>query len=137
VLTRDNIIDQDRDERETYKKAAYLDEVPLPLTRDGFEAILEIVCRDKGYPLDDAMRQVLAGYVHHIPNEQDTVTLEKLRKIMHKSIANATTWQIDQEIKQKRIEEAKQAAEKAKAEKDNVVNMTPRPTPGPELNVPG
>lgn len=129
-MTREDIFDQDRGERAYYEKMPPTEAILLPLTKDGFEALLERVAMSRNLPVDDAARAVFAGYVHHIPNEQDTTTIETLGKMFHKSISNSTTWRIDQEIKLKRQLEAKAAADKAKEEQSNVLNMPPRPTPG-------
>lgn len=129
-MTREDIFDQDRGERDFYLKAPVDVQIRLPLTKDGFEALLERVASERSLPVDDAARMVLAGYVHHIPNEQDTTSIETLGKIFHKSVSNSTTWRIDQEIKLKRQQEAKDAADKAKLEQTNVLNMPPRPVPG-------
>lgn len=129
MITRDDIFDQDRKERQKYFAAGPDDQVTLPLTKDGFEALLEATAALRDLPVDDASRQVLAGYVHHIPNEQDTTTLSTLGKMLHKSVSNSTTWRIDQDVKLKRIELAKKEAEEAKKIQDNVVNMPPRTSP--------
>lgn len=128
-MTRDDIFDQDRGERNYYMTAALDEEVLLPLTRDGFEALLEVVAALSDLPIDDAARSVLAGYVHHIANEQSTSTFKMLNKVLHKSISNATTWRIDQEIKLKRRQEqleaqAKLATETAAPKEDaQVINI--------------
>ncbi len=101
-MTRDDIFDQDRGEKQYYESASLHDEIALPLTSSGFEALLAVVCGFGNLPLDDAARAVLAGYIHHIPNEKNTTTLDTLGKMLHKSIANSTSWRIDQEIKIKR-----------------------------------
>ena len=133
MITRDDIYDQNRGEREYYLTCWVGSKIKLPLTKDGFEALLERVTEYRDLPLDDASRAVIAGYVHHIANEQDFTTIKILGKILHKSVSNSTTWRIDQEIKEKRIKLAKEASDKAKAEQDNVVNMPPRPIPGDDV----
>lgn len=124
-----SVFESDREERKYYLAADWDDEILLPVTKDGFETIMERICNMDGFPIEDSGRLVLAGYVHHIPNEQNTTTLEKLSKVFWKSISNNTTWRIDQDIKQKRMEEAKALADAAKKDQENVLNMPPRPTP--------
>lgn len=104
----------DRGEREYYKKALPTDVVLLPLTRDGFEAMLEAVCHQftPPLPIDDSTRKVFSGWVHHIANELNTTTIELIGKILYKSISNALTWTIDQEIKKKGQDAANEAAHK-------------------------
>ncbi len=106
-MTREEIFNEDRKERDYYIAAEYESEIFLPLTKDGFEALVEEICKCDNLPFDDAMRAVIAGYIHHIPNEINTTTLEKLSKVAYKAIANSTSWRIDQEIKIKHREEIK------------------------------
>ncbi len=73
----------------------------LPITPEGFEAVLAEVTTRFKLPADDRCRQVLAGYIHHIPNEQDSTTLAMLGTVLRKSIANQVSWRIDQDIKEK------------------------------------
>lgn len=109
-MTRDDIFDQNREERPYYEEASLREEVELPLTKDGFEAFLERAAGMYDLPVDDLMRQVLAGYIHHIPNEENTITLTKIGKVLYKSVANSTSWRIDQESKLKAKEEAQKKA---------------------------
>lgn len=118
--------DKERGERELYTITAPPDvEIPLPLTRDGFEALIERSAACHGLPVDDSIRSVLAGWIHHIPNDQHTTTINKVAGILYKSISNALTYTIDQEIKAKNraIQEAQNAkfaqemAERQKTEK--------------------
>lgn len=101
--TKGHLFDQDRGERATYKAAKPTDDVLLPITRDGFEAFIEVCVNQftPPLPIDDSIRKVLSGYVHHMTNEQNTTTIEKMSKVLYKSISNALTWTIDQQIKQK------------------------------------
>lgn len=107
----------DRGERALYESADLDVEVLLPVTRDGFEALLE--CASKLFtpplPVDDSIRKVFAGYVHHMTNETSTTTKAKIGAILYKSIANALTWTMDQEIKAKQQAEIKAVQEKEKA----------------------
>lgn len=115
---KDDFFKKDRGERGIYEAAKPSDEVLLPLTRDGFEAILE---RATGLfhpplPVDDSIRKVFAGYVHHMPNEISTITIEKVGSVLFKSISNALTWTLDQEIKQKAQQEIAEKQAKLRAE---------------------
>lgn len=108
----EDIFDQDRVEERQYEYATSDEEILLPLTRHGFEALLSVVTRKHNLPLDDASRLVIAGYIHHVPNEVNTTTIATLGKVLHKAVSNSTTWRIDQEIKEKRRKAL--AEEKAK-----------------------
>lgn len=91
--------------------AAEIDEnIELPLTREGFEELFVTACVIHQLPADDGGRSVLAGYVHHIANHINTTTLREIGIVLHKSISNGMTWQVDQELK----ETARAAAEKDK-----------------------
>lgn len=105
----------DRGERAYYLGAGLTEEVRLPLTRDGFEAMLEAVCGQftPPLPVDDSTRKVFSGWVHHIENEVNTTTIEKMGKILYKSVSNALTWTIDQEIKKKGMDAAAKAQQEA------------------------
>lgn len=123
-MTRVEIFDQDRGERGTYTLSAFEDEVRLPITKDGFEALLEISANVNKLPVDDAMRSVLAGYVHHIPNEKATTTVKTIADMLYKSVSNTLTWQIDQEVKLKRKQLADDLAKKL-AEDEALDNVVP------------
>lgn len=94
------IFDEDRGEAAFYEAAPELEEIPLPITRIGFAALLERSAVP-GVPVDDSCRKVIAGWIHHIGNETDTCTIAGLRRVLRKSLANALSWTIDQEIKAK------------------------------------
>lgn len=105
--TAENFFVKDRGEREYYRTAAPTDTIRLPVTRDGFECLLDVVASQFSPPLpvNDSMRSVLAGYVHHIKNEENTSTIESLAKVLFKSVSNALTWTIDQEVKRRKQDE--------------------------------
>ena len=124
MTTRVEIYDQERNERLTYKTTKIGRPVNLPLTKDGFEALLEVAAKVYDLPVDDRMRQVLAGYIHHIPNETNIITINKLARMLHKSVSNSLTWVIDQDIKQK---ERDKAIEEANKIKENVVSIKVSP----------
>ncbi len=121
-----DLFELERGERAVYASAGTGDLIPLPMTRDGFEGLLQAAIdstKAGTFPLpdpNDSLRAVLAGYIHHIGNETSTVTLERLATILHKSISNVSSWRIDQEIKAKA--RAAQAAAAAEAE----ANKPPR-----------
>lgn len=116
--TAENFFVKDRGERAYYKAASASDPVRLPLTRDGFEAMLELSASqfDPPLPVNDSMRAVFAGYVHHLTNETNITSIETIGKILYKSVTNALTWTIDQEVKKKRQDEATAFAAKCKAD---------------------
>lgn len=101
--TKLHLFDQDRGERAAYKAAQPTDEILLPITRDGFEAMIEVCVNQftPPLPVDDSIRKVLSGYVHHMTNEESVTTIKKMSAVLYKSISNSLTWTIDQEIKRK------------------------------------
>lgn len=110
----------DRGERAYYETSGASDPVRLPVTRDGFEALLGRAATqfDPPIPLTDSLRIVFAGFVHSIDRAVNTTTIEAVSKALFKSISNALTWIIDQELKAKKQAEiaAMQAKMKADAE---------------------
>ena len=132
------VFDTDRGERQEYLEAHEDADITLPVTRDGFQALMEVVCGGCALPVDDNARQVIAQHVHHIPNDYATTTISKLRVVLTKALANALTWGVDQEIKAKRLAEQKAARdafiaeEKAKAERERqlgAANVEPQADP--------
>lgn len=75
------------------------DEITLPLTKAGFEILLSEACKRFELPVDDGSRSTLAGYIHHIPPDKHTTTIDEIGPILHKAISNAMTWQVDQDAK--------------------------------------
>ncbi len=116
--TKTSFFLKDRGERALYLAAKPSDEILTPLTRDGFEALVErcVAQYDPPLPLNDSMRSVLAQYVHHMTNEQVYSSIEKLAAVMYKSVSNALTWTIDQEVKLRRKEEMEAMQAKAQLE---------------------
>ena len=112
------LFDADRGERATYEAADPNTEVLLPITRDGYEAMIECALKPFGIPVDDSIRGVFSGYVHHIANEKNKVSIAQIGAVLYKSISNALTYEIDQEIKMKRRIEFQEQQAKAKAEAD-------------------
>ncbi len=122
MLGDKHLFDTERGEREWYTRAEPNEAIRLPITRDGFEALLERCANFflPPLPVDDSMRAVLAGYVHRLNNETNESTVEALAKVLWKSVSNSVTWTIDQEVKAKaRAMEAERNA-KLKAEQDEL-----------------
>lgn len=117
-----HLFDQERGEREWYTKAEPTELVRLPITRDGFEALIERCANlySPALPVDDSMRCVLSGYVHRITNEVNESTIEALAKVLWKSVSNSVTYSIDQEIKEKNRAAALEQQAKLKAEQDEL-----------------
>ncbi len=103
-----------RGEKELYQNAKPDDEVLLPVTREGFDALIEVCVNQFSPPLpnDDSIRKVFSGWVHHMDNKQNKIKISEVAAVLYKSIANSLTWTIDQEVKAK--QRAQIAAEEAK-----------------------
>lgn len=117
-LTRDDVCESDRGERAYYEsKRSLKEQVRLPITEDGVEALLEMVTGALEIPLDDTTRQVFAGYVHHLGQTVKHTTYGEVGSLLYKHMANHVTWKIDQATKEKaRLakEKEKEESEKAK-----------------------
>lgn len=101
-MTRVEYYEKDLGEREYYYESHSLEElIVLPVTNDGFEALLERGASIHQLPVDDKLRGVFAGYIHHIGNHICETTLEVVGKVLRKSVANDVSWEIDQAIKKK------------------------------------
>jgi hypothetical protein len=120
-MTRDDIFNQDLGERAVYSTIEANHVIELPLTRDGFEGLLERAAKEYNLPIDDMMRLVLVAHIHHIANNENTTTISNMAKLMHKSVTNSTTWRIGEEIKEKNRKEQKAAIDEANKIKDNIV----------------
>lgn len=107
-----DFFNKERGESELYATCALDLEVMLPVTRSGFEALMARACGLYELPIDDSIRSVLSGYVHHLSNDIHKVTVQQIAGVLYKSISNALTWTIDQEVKAKA--RAEQEALKAK-----------------------
>lgn len=130
-MTREEFYSQDRKERMYYSEAQGGDMVSVPLTKDGFEALVERACRNNEFIIDDGIRSLVAGYIHHIANNEILFLLDDLISVIYKQLSNNMTFQIDQECKARA---KKEFEEKAKADQTNVIDMPTRPTPSPEGN---
>lgn len=124
-MTRDDIFNQDLGERAVYSTAESTVVIELPLTKDGFEALLERSAQEYNLPIDDMMRLVLVAHIHHIANNENTTTIANMARLMHKSVTNSTTYRIGEEIKEKNraleAERKKKAIEEANQIKNNVL----------------
>lgn len=107
----------DRGERAYYESKRSLKErIKLPLTKDGCEALLEMVTEALELPLDDTMRQVFCGYIHHLDQLENSTSLGDVGKLLFNHMSKHSTWLLDQEAKEsiaKRKEEEKAEGEKA------------------------
>jgi hypothetical protein len=112
----------DRGERAYYTKAAETPKDPciLPITRDGYEALMEVAAKqfDPPLPVNDSMRSVVSGFVHHIANDINSTSVMAVAATMYKSVSNALTWTIDQEVKKKRQDEIEKLKLQMKADED-------------------
>lgn len=113
----------DRGEVALYEAVKPDEQVNLPLTRAGFEAFLARAAGHFSLPIDDSCRKVLCGWIHHVANEQCSTTIETAGKTLYKSLSNALTWTIDQEIKAKQQAEFVAVQAKAKAEAEEVAKQ--------------
>lgn len=110
------LMETDRGEREMYNKAFDSDRVTepvlVPLTRDGFEALLTVACSFMNLPVTNPLRNVLVGFLHHIENGVCETTIEAVGAALHKSMSNQCTWLIDKEIKDAANKELREEQEK-------------------------
>lgn len=93
-------------EQQGFEKGSYTyedigDLVDLPVTREGFEALLQRALEVGGLPLNDEARMVFCGLVHHIQRDTATTTIQTLATHLRKHLANALTTMIYNEIDQK------------------------------------
>lgn len=101
-MTRDELYESDRGERKYYySKSDLKNKVKLPLTKDGCEAILEIVTKALDLPLDDTIRQVFAGFVHHTDQSINSTSLDEVGRLIFNHFSKNATWKLDQEAKER------------------------------------
>lgn len=110
-MTREEFYKTDQNERAYYLTTT--DEyVMLPLTNDGFEALLQRAASDFKLPvIDDRLRSLLAGYIHHIPSDEIVMDFQKMGRALYKSFSNSMTYELDQQAKQRALDESKQKGE--------------------------
>jgi len=106
-MTREELYKSDRGER-AYYKSTEDDELMLPLTEDGFEALLEKAAAVNDLVIDDQLRSLLAGYIHHIPSEVPTLYFNEVKNVFYKHFANTMTFKLDQEAKKRAQDALKQ-----------------------------
>lgn len=94
-----NLMESDRGEREYYEKAEHTQLVRVPITRAGFEALVEFACRAVDIPVTDPMRNVAVGFLHHLETTTFETTIKDVSAALYKSLSNHMTYSIDQEIK--------------------------------------
>ena len=108
TISRKEIFESDRGEREEFGIDIILDNpMRLPITRDGFEAMLEIGASICAVAVDDQLRSVLCGYIHSIDRKTDTFTFQEWTSVIHKHYCNNLTWIINEELQAKAREERK------------------------------
>ena len=103
---RKAMYESDRGERRLYEKPRTKQELmksafKLPLTKDGCEAIIQIVCGAMDLPYDDLAREDFAGWVHSMDRNTDVFTFASLMKVFHCRMAKTATWILDQEAKER------------------------------------
>lgn len=118
-MTREEFFKQDR-QKNKYQAQIFSEEVSVPVTIPEFEELLSQAAAVHELVVDDKLRSILAGYIHHIPNDQCTLTIEKVSKVLLKSVSNDITWIIDQEVK---LKAKKELEEKMNIEKNKVVSL--------------
>lgn len=111
-MTREDLYNSDRKEREKYLSAGCDAKIKVPITKDGFEALVEAATKLYDIPVDDGLRSIAAGYIHHIPADECTLTLKELGIALFKTISNNMTYGIDQEVKAKQLKASQELAEK-------------------------
>lgn len=114
-MTREEFYTSRRSEGLVYKALTEEDMAPVPLTREGFEALCQRVAEHDALILDDGVRSIIAGYIHHVPSNEIVFSFQDLCKVAYKNLSNNLTFTIDQEMKIKAKEEY------AKAHPENVL----------------
>lgn len=118
-MTRQELYEStSRKEREYYEGIRSLKQpIKIPITKDGIETILEMACEALEVPLDDTIREVFCGYIHHLDQNVKHTTMGEVGNVIWKNLSNNATWTLDQECKEKRRKLAEEErAEKAKLE---------------------
>jgi hypothetical protein len=123
-MIKSNVFDQDRDEPFMYKNTTNETEVIIPVTRAGFEALLERASLVHGLPVEPLTREVLAKYLNHVSNQEQMVTIQSLGDRLYRSVSHALTWVLDQERKDAQMKEEKDKFEAELAAKQLAGNVT-------------
>lgn len=92
-------IESDRGERAHYTEVPVDMEIRTPLTRDGFETLVERACKFLDVEVTGPARNVAVGFLHSLPRTVFKTTIQDLAGAIHNALSNHMTYQIDQEIK--------------------------------------
>lgn len=92
-------IESDRCERANYTNVSVTEEIRTPLTRDGFETLVERACKFLDVEVTGPARNVAVGFLHSLPRTVFKTTIQDLAGAIHNALSNHMTYQIDQEIK--------------------------------------
>jgi hypothetical protein len=117
------IMESDRGEAALYASVSPIDTIKVPITREGFEALLKRSCEVMDLPVTNPLRNVLVGFLHHIENDTCTTTVEKIGAALHKAMSNQCTWEIDQEIKKAANEEMRAEQEKLRKAQEELAKQ--------------
>lgn len=124
-MTREEFYSSERGESSDYVESTELStdpQVSVPLTRSGFETLCVLATDNENLILDDGIRSLVAGYLHHVPSNQVEFSLGDLRAVVYKTLSNNMTFQIDQECKARaKAEFDKAQLELAREEPSSVV----------------
>lgn len=102
-----NFMESDRGERAIYEKAYNIivgqteaePNVFMPLTRTGFEAMVEFACKLINVEVTGPIRNISVGFLHSIDRKLGTTTLTELSHSILSTLSNHMSHTIDQEIK--------------------------------------
>lgn len=113
------LMESDRGEPAIYEKAGADDKVRMPITRDGFEALVARACELLEINVTGPIRNVSVSFLHSIPRIEADLTPKRLMDAIWNSLSNHMTFEIDQEIKKDAQEELRQEQESLrKAQED-------------------
>lgn len=113
-MTREEFYKTNRQEREYYLETEDVD-MFLPVTIDGFEALLEKAAAENELPIDNRLRSLAAGFIHHIASDVVMINFPTLCNALYKSYSNSMTYEVDQKAKAEETE----ALNRKKGIKDN------------------
>src|SRR5258706_5604367 len=122
-MIQSEVFGQDRQERIEYMSAESEAEIMLPLTQDGFNALLEATASIHELPVDNLSREVLAKYLNHLSNQQETTTIKELSDRLYRAFSHALTWKIDMEVKIENQAQARKEAEEMMAKEQALANQ--------------
>ncbi len=122
-MIQSEVFGQDRQERIKYMSAETEAEIMLPLTQDGFNALLEATASIHELPVDNLSREVLAKYLNHLSNQQETTTIKELSDRLYRAFSHALTWKIDMEVKIENQAQARKEAEEMMAKEQALANQ--------------